>query len=197
MGPGGTGGHTTGNLNDCVPPTSMMQGQMSNGEIETRRLIHHWSFALSSCLLLLAACVWDALPLVSLSDSLVMMALWWCLWCKRRWTECGFMTDTLWHLRTWRAGCSDCACMSSGPINAHMQQQLSSQVQLANPASSFGSSGYSHSTPSSQGSMIQGPGPGSSSSSRSNLNMQSHQGEPGTDIIMMASLHCWTGFVRY
>lgn len=42
MGPGATGGHTTGNLNDCVPPTSMMQSQMSNGEIvtnETWRLI--------------------------------------------------------------------------------------------------------------------------------------------------------------
>ncbi|CAG04083.1 unnamed protein product [Tetraodon nigroviridis] len=93
MGPGATGGHTTGNLNDCVPPTSMMQSQMSNG-----------------------------------------------------------------------------------PINAHMQQhQQSSPVQLANLASSFGSSGYSRFTPTSLGSMIQGPGPGSSSFSRSNLNLQSHQ----------------------
>lgn len=73
IGPGGAGGHTTGNLNDCVPPTSMMQSQMSNGEIETRRLIRRWSFALSSRLLLLPACVWAALLLVSLLDSLVMV----------------------------------------------------------------------------------------------------------------------------
>lgn len=71
------------------------------------------------------------------------------------------------------------------------QHQQSSKVQLANPTSSFGSSGYSHSTPSSLGSLIQGPGPGSSASSHSNLNMQSHQGEPGTDIIMFTLLHCW------
>lgn len=100
------------------------------------------------------------------------------------------------------AGCSDCACVSSGPSHAPMQQQ-SGQVQsaipstsLSMPASSYGSSasasGYSHTAPSSQASMIQGHGPGygssssssstsssSSSSSRSNLNMQSNQGEPG------------------
>lgn len=102
------------------------------------------------------------------------------------------------------AGCSHCACVSSGPSHAPMQQQ-SVQVQsaipstsLSLPASSYGSSasasGYSHAVPSTQASMIQGPGPGygssssssstsssSSSSSRSNLNMQSNQGEPGIE----------------
>ncbi len=109
----------------------------------------------------------------------------------------------MWHHMGMCAGCSDCACVSSGPSHAPMQQQ-SGQVQsaipstsLSLPASSYGgsasASGYSHAAPSSQGSMIQGPGPGygssssssstsssSSSSSRSNLNMQSNQGE--TDI---------------
>lgn len=100
-------------------------------------------------------------------------------------------------------GCSDCACVSSGPSHAPMQQQ-SGQVQssisstsLSLPGNSYGSSasvsGYSHAAPPSQGSMIQGPGPGygssssssstssSSSSTRSNLNMQSNQGEPGLE----------------
>lgn len=101
-------------------------------------------------------------------------------------------------------GCSDCACVSSGPSHAPMQQQPG-QVQsaipstaLSLPASGYGSSasasGYGHAGPSSQGNMIQGPGPGygssssssttsssSSSSSRSNLNMQSNQGEPGIE----------------
>lgn len=106
---------------------------------------------------------------------------------------------TLHHMGTC-AGCSDCACVSSGPSHAPMQQQ-SGQVQSAIPSASlsgYGSSapasGYSHAAPSSQGSMIQGPGPGygssssssstsssSSSSSRSNLNMQSNQGEPGIE----------------
>lgn len=111
----------------------------------------------------------------------------------------------VWHHMGTCAGCSDYACVSSGPSHAPMQQQ-SGQVQsaipstsLSLPASSYGgsasASGYSHAAPSSQGSMIQGPGPGygssssssstsssssSSSSSRSNLNMQSNQGE--TDI---------------
>ncbi|XP_029689517.1 calcium-responsive transactivator isoform X7 [Takifugu rubripes] len=74
--------------------------------------------------------------------------------------------------------------MSNGAGHAHMQQQP------ANPNSSFGSSasGYSHPTPLSQGSTLQGPGPGhgsssssapsSSSCSHSNHNMQSHRGEP-------------------
>lgn len=113
------------------------------------------------------------------------------------------MIGMLWHHMGTRAGCSDCACVSSGPSHAPMQQQ-SGQVHsaipsasLSLPASSYGSSasasGYSHALPSSQGSMIQGPGPGygsssssstsssSSSSSRSNLNMQSNQGEPGVE----------------
>lgn len=114
------------------------------------------------------------------------------------------MINMLWHLTGTCAGCSDCACVSSGPSHAHMQQQPG-QVQsaipsasLSLPASSYGSSasasGYSHPVPSTQGSMIQGPGPGygssssssstsssSSSSSRSNLNMQSNQGELGIE----------------
>lgn len=54
MGPGGTGGHTTGNLNDCVPPTSMMQSQMSNGEIvtQTKRGVS----SITEALLYLPAC---------------------------------------------------------------------------------------------------------------------------------------------
>lgn len=117
-----------------------------------------------------------------------------------RWTECGAVVNMTWHHRGMCGGCSDCACVLSGPNHAPMQQQ-SGQVQsaipstsLSLPASSYGSSvpGYSHAAPSSQGSMIQGPGPGygssssssstsssSSSSSRSNLNMHSNQGEPG------------------
>lgn len=117
-----------------------------------------------------------------------------------RWTECGAVVNMIWHHRGMCGGCSDCACVLSGPSHAPMQQQ-SGQVQsaipstsLSLPASSYGSSvpGYSHAAPSSQGSMIQGPGPGygssssssstsssSSSSSRSNLNMHSNQGEPG------------------
>lgn len=114
------------------------------------------------------------------------------------------MINMTWHHMGTCAGCSDCACVSSGPSHAPMQQQ-SGQVQsaipsasLSLPASGYGSSapasGYSHAAPSSQGSMIQGPGPGygssssssstsssSSSSSRSNLNMQSNQGEPGIE----------------
>ncbi|XP_013889138.1 calcium-responsive transactivator isoform X1 [Austrofundulus limnaeus] len=80
--------------------------------------------------------------------------------------------------------------MSNGPSHAPMQ---SGHHQSAVPSSdSYGGSvsGYSHATPSSQGSLIQGPGPtygssssssstpsssSSSSSSRSNLNMQSSQ----------------------
>lgn len=112
------------------------------------------------------------------------------------------MINMTWYHMGRCAGCSDCACVSSGPSHAPMQQQ-SGQVQsaipstsLSLPASSYNSSasapGYSHAAPSSQGSMIQGPGPGygssssstsssSSSSSRSNLNMQSNQGEPGIE----------------
>lgn len=114
------------------------------------------------------------------------------------------MINVPWHLMGTWAGCSDCACVSSGPSHAHMQQQQSGQVQstipsttLSLPASSYGSSasapGYSHSVPSTHGSMAHGPGLGygsssssssstsssSSSSTRSNLNMQSNQGEPG------------------
>lgn len=112
------------------------------------------------------------------------------------------MINMIWYHMGMCTGCSDCACVSSGPSHAPMQQQ-SGQVQsaisstsLSLPANSYGSSasasGYSHAAPSSQGSMIQGPGPGygsssssttssSSSSSRSNLNMQSNQGEPGIE----------------
>lgn len=110
----------------------------------------------------------------------------------------------------------DCTCVLSGPSHAPMQQQ-SGQVQsaipsasLSLPASSYGSSasasGYSHTAPSSQGSMIQGPGPGygssssssstpssSSSSSRSNLNMQSNQGEPGIEEPNHQKSVCFNG----
>lgn len=47
MGPGGinqSGGHTASNLNDNVsgmPATSMMQGQMSNGEISMKLFSTH------------------------------------------------------------------------------------------------------------------------------------------------------------
>ncbi len=106
------------------------------------------------------------------------------------------------------------ACVSSGPSHAPIQQQ-SGQVQsaipsasLSLPANSYGgsasASGYSHTAPSSHGSMIQGLGPGygssasssstsssSSSSSRSNLNMQSNQGEPGIEEPNQQGLvHC-------
>lgn len=114
------------------------------------------------------------------------------------------MINMIWYHMGMCTGCSDCACVSSGPSHAPMQQQ-SGQVQsaipatsLSLPANSYGSSasasGYSHAALSSQGSMIQGPGPSygsssssstssssSSSSSRSNLNMQSNQGEPGIE----------------
>ncbi|PWA31651.1 hypothetical protein CCH79_00006621, partial [Gambusia affinis] len=81
--------------------------------------------------------------------------------------------------------------MSNGPSHAPMQ---SGHMQLAIPSTSTYSSfasGYSHATPSSQGSLVQGPRtgygssssssssssstPSSSSSPRSNLNMQSSQ----------------------
>ncbi|KAM4572058.1 calcium-responsive transactivator-like [Fundulus diaphanus] len=77
--------------------------------------------------------------------------------------------------------------MSNGPSHAPMQSgHMQSAVPSTSSYSSSGS-GYSHATPSSQGSLTQGPGPGygssssssstpsSSSSSRSNLNMQSSQ----------------------
>lgn len=116
------------------------------------------------------------------------------------------MINVPWHLMGTWAGCSDSACVSSGPSHAHMQQpqQQSGQVQSTIPStthslptSSYGSSasgpGYSHTVPSTQGSMVHGPGHGygspssssssisssSSSSTRSNLNVQSSQGEPG------------------
>lgn len=115
------------------------------------------------------------------------------------------MINMIWYHMEKCTGCSECACVSSGPSHAPMQQQ-SGQVQstipstsLSLPANSYGSSasasGYSHAAPSTQGSMIQGPGPSygssssssstssssSSSSSRSNLNMLSNQGEPGIE----------------
>lgn len=81
--------------------------------------------------------------------------------------------------------------VSIGPSHAPMQ---SGHMQSAIPSTSIYSSsasGYSHATPSSQGSLVQGPKagygssssfsstPSSSSSPRSNLNMQSSQGEAG------------------
>lgn len=76
LGPGGTGGHTTGNLNDCVPPTSMMQSQMSNGEIvaQTKRGVSSVAAASlrrRAC----SCCLRGSETLCSLADSSVMMEL--------------------------------------------------------------------------------------------------------------------------
>lgn len=184
QGGGGQSLHSQTNMNDSMgtglPPTSLMQSQMNNGETLSAS-----NNCLCVCAVLIACLFLWATSLHHMYFLLFLHTLPYfstaCLALIN--TTCLFICD-LWLVVFWWTECvlyPDCECVLSGPSHAPMQQQPTISMSL--PPSSHGTGpGYSHSVPSSQGAPLQGQVAYSSMASRANLNMQSSQGEPRREL---------------
>lgn len=184
QGGGGQSLHSQTNMNDSMgtglPPTSLMQSQMNNGETLSAS-----NNCLCVCAVLIACLfLWATFfaPYVFLTVFAHITILFYSLPGSYN-TTCPFICY-LWFVVFWWTECvlyPDCECVLSGPSHAPMQQQPTISMSL--PPSSHGTGpGYSHSVPSSQGAPLQGQVAYSSMASRANLNMQSSQGEPRREL---------------